>query len=206
MQAKKLHAVLAATMLAMPFCAQAASDINTGSGPNSTASAAVDFRITIPRVLFLQVGTGALLTDVATVNLIDFTVPAANLGTGPAGVNVVGGDVSPGVVTARLIGNNGDIAFNVTTGGALSNGAGDSISYSQITTTEAALPLVANLLSAPVLADGASTAITVGATNKVVNHGAQWTYAYANAAPVPAGTYGGVNVNNGRATYTATMP
>jgi hypothetical protein len=43
------------------------------------------------------------------------------------------------------------------------------------------------------------------AGGRVVNQAAVWTYTYLNDGIVPAGTYGGVNAQNGRVTYTATM-
>lgn len=195
--------LLAALALALPFAANAESDFTTGAGA-LTSNARVDFSIVIPKVLYLRVGTGTLLADNATIDLVTFTVPAANVGDATA-IAGTGGDLTAGVVTARLIGNNGDISLNVTTGGALSNGAGDSIAYSQITTTVSAL-VTATQLAAPTLTNGASPAITIPATAKVVNRDARWTYAYANAAVVPPGTYGSTVANNGRATYTASMP
>ena len=44
-----------AAALALPLLANAESQFNTAAGPSS-AVAKVDFQITIPRVLFLQVG------------------------------------------------------------------------------------------------------------------------------------------------------
>ncbi len=62
-------------------------------------------------------------------------------------------------------------------------------------------------LPAPVLANGASATILLTApASKIIVQDAKWTYTYANTTNPPAGTYGGVNVNNGRVTYTATMP
>ncbi len=51
----------------------------------------------------------------------------------------------------------------------------------------------------------ANVVLTAPAT-KLITQDAKWTFSYANAANVPAGTYGGVNVNNSRVIYTATMP
>ena len=51
----------------------------------------------------------------------------------------------------------------------------------------------------------ANVVLTAPAT-KVISQDAKWTFAYANTAIVPTGTYGGVNVNNSRVVYTATMP
>jgi len=197
--------LLAAAMLAaIPMAAQAESQFVAGTG---SASAKLDFRVTIPRVLFLRVGAGSDFADNATVNLIDFAPAAANLGNG-ASIAGTGGDLGAGAVTAKVIGNNGTITLLATTAGALSNGAaGDTISYSQITTTPTSLTS-ATVLAAPVLADGASAPVTLtpGAGTKVINRDARWTFGYANSAVVAPGTYGGVNTNNGRVTYTASMP
>jgi hypothetical protein len=63
------------------------------------------------------------------------------------------------------------------------------------------------VLAAPVLVNGNSGPIAIGpVAGKIVNRDAKWTYTYANSAPVAAGSYGGVGVNNGRVTYTATLP
>jgi hypothetical protein len=193
---------------AVPGVAMAESDVTTGTGSPLTASARVDFRITVPKVVYLRVGTGANLADDTTVNLIDFTVPAANLGDSTAvAAAAASGDLGSGAVTARVIGNNGTITFTSTTLGALGNGAGDTISYNQISTAAAVLTSAA-ALPAPALADAATTSTTltpnVGA--KVVNRDARWTYTYLNQTVAAAGTYGGVNTNNGRVTYTASMP
>ena len=103
-------------------------------------------------------------------------------------------------VFARLAQN----AFEQETG-ALSNGSGDSISYGQIATATAS-NTTATVLAHPALADGATTTISLSPVGKVVNQDAKWTYTYKNQNIVPPGTYGGVNVNNGRVTYTASMP
>ncbi len=207
MKYKQMKTVAAALALAVPLAAHAESNFQTGAGVLN-ATARVDFTIVIPRILFLQVGTGTPSANNATVNLITFNVPAASVGTGtPIAATAGSGDLGNGTVTARLIGNGGNVSLNVATLGALQNGSGDTISYAQITTTAAALAGVPLLLSPPALANGAGTAITVTAASRVVNHGARWTYSYLNAAPVGSGTYGGAGgVQNGRATYTATLP
>ena len=91
-----------------------------------------------------------------------------------------------------------------TTLGALGNGAGDTLSFAQIATAATTLTS-ATALAAPALADGATTTTTVPAAGKIVSRDARWTFSYLNAAPVPPGTYGGVGVNNGRVTYTASV-
>ena len=200
----KFKPLLAALAVTLPFAANAESDFITGAGTPLTATARVDFTIVIPKILYLRVGPGTNFADNTTIDSVVFTVPAANVGNGVA-VAGTGGDLTGGVVTARLIGNNGDISFRVTTGGALSNGTGDSINYSQITTTVAVLTSL-TALAAPTLTNGASAPITITATGKIVNRDASWTYAYANSAIVPPGTFGATIANNGQATYTASMP
>ena len=195
--------LVAALALALPVAANAESDFTTGAGA-LTANARVDFSIVIPKILYLRVGAGSALADNAAIDLISFTVPAANLGDAVP-IAGTGGDLTAGVVTARLIGNNGAVSLNVSTGGALANAAGDTIPYTQITTTVAVLTS-ATALAAPALANGAGTAISIPATLGIVNRDARWTYGYANANVVPPGTYGATVANNGRATYTATMP
>jgi len=208
MKQLSLHSLRIAATLAVlgaPLLANAESSLQTGGGALN-ATARLDFRITVPKVLFLHVGTGTSMANNGTINLIDFTVPAANVGDGSVISATAGsGDLGNGTVTARVIGNNGDVTLSSTTVGALGNGLGDTISYGQIATAAAVLTS-ATALAAPALADGATTNTVVPAAAKIVNRDARWTFSYLNAAIVPPGTYGGVNVNNSRVTYTASMP
>jgi hypothetical protein len=193
--------------LAVPQLALAESNINSGAGSPITASARLDFQITVPKVLFLQVGAGTNMAANATINQIAFSVPAANIGDGSSVAATAGsGDLGNGQVTAKVVGNNGTITFTSTTLGALGNGAGDTISYADIGTTVAA-NTSATPLAHPALADASTTTVTLTpASGKVINRDAKWTYAYANTAVAAPGTYGGVNTNNSRVTYTASMP
>ena len=211
---KSLLAVAAAT----PLLCQAESTFNgTGASP-STASAHVDFQISIPKFIFLNVGKGTGAIDAAgkfttppgslnTIDGITWTLLAGNVGTGVlAGT---GGDLGGGVETAILVANNGTVTLTSTTTGALSDAAGpgaDTISYAKIT-TNATTNHTATVLAAPALADGATTTLTITpAAGKVVAQDAKWAYTYANDFVPAAGTYGGVNTNNSRVTYTASVP
>ncbi|HET9580880.1 MAG TPA: hypothetical protein VFP44_23850 [Usitatibacter sp.] len=199
-----LRAAIAAAV-AVPLFVHAESTFLNAAGALS-ATAHVDFQITIPKVLFLQVGTGSNMATNAAIDLVSFTVPAASLGNGTAVAATSGGDLGNGIVTAKVVGNNGDITLTSSTAGALTNGAaGDTISFTQINTT-AAFNSTPTTLAAPALADGAVTSTTVTATNKVVNQDAKWTYTYKNQFVQAPGTYGGAGINNGRVTYTASMP
>lgn len=202
----KFQSTLLATALlaVLPLAANAESNYTTGAGAIS-ASAKLDFQVVVPKILSLRVGTGANFTNNPAVDMITFTVPAANVGNSTAVVGT-GGTTGPSGVTASLVGNGGNISLKADTVGAMNNGAAlETISFGQISTTSsnpAGLP-------APTLVDGAATlasTVTVNATNKVVNQTATWTYSYANSVTPAAGTYGGAGINNGRVTYTASMP
>jgi hypothetical protein len=104
-----------------------------------------------------------------------------------------------------VVANHGNVTLSSTTLGRLSDGAGDTISYATIRTTASKLTTV-QVLAAPALANGATRTVTIAAAGKIVQRDAKWAYTYRNATVPPAGTYGGVNTNNGRVTYTASVP
>lgn len=207
LRSKMIKTAVLAALVAAPMLANAESAFTTGAGSPITAAAHLDFQITIPKILFLQVGTGTNMAANATINQIAFSVPAANVGDGTVIAATAGsGDLGNGTVTAQVIGNNGTVTFTSQTVGALGNGSGDTISYGQIATAAAALTS-ATVLAHPTLADAATTTVTLTpASGKVINRDAKWTYTYTNSAVVAPGTYGGVNTNNSRVTYTASMP
>jgi hypothetical protein len=195
----------------LPLAALAESSVQTGAATASPgATAHVDFQITIPKVLYLRVGTGSsyttgTLATNAAVDQIQFAPAAAAVGNGTA-VAATGGDLTGGVETAAIVSNSGTVTLNATSTGALSNGAASTIAFTQITTTSSTLT-TATALPAPVLSNGVSSNVILTApANKVISQDAKWTYSYANSTTPAAGTYGGVNVNNSRVTYTATMP
>jgi hypothetical protein len=202
-----IKSVLAAAAVAAPMLAMAESNFQTGAGP-LTATAHVDFQITIPKFLFLRVGTGTGTAaggyaTLATIDEITWAPTAAQVGGGTlAGT---GGDLNTGTETAVVVANNGNVTLSSTTTGPLSDGAGDTISYTTITTT-ASHNTTTTTLAPPALADGATTTTTLTAVGKVVQQDAKWAYTYANATSPPAGTYGGINTNGGRVTYTASLP
>ena len=205
-----LKALAGAAVVMLPLTASAESTFSTGAAA-LTSTAHVDFQVTIPKILYLRVGTGSAypttLSSIGTTDLLTFSPAAAVVGNGTAVVGA-GGDLTGGVETAAIISNSGNVTLNATATGALSDGAaGDTIAYSQITTTAAALTGTYTLLPAPVLTNATSANVVLTApASKVITADAKWTYAYANTTTPPAGTYGGINTNNGRVTYTATMP
>lgn len=212
---KKLLLVTALAAIA-PLAAQAESNFVTGTGTLS-ASAKLDFVITIPKVLFLQVGTGTSNAANATVNDITFAVPAGNVGNGTA-VAGTGGDLAGGGVTVRVLGNSGTVSLGNTVTGPLSSGvSGDpTVPWSDIVVTAGALATtttgftnaaIAHPAFNTAAAGGASTTpTTLAASGGLVRREGSWTFAYANTATLPAGTYGSNAANNGIVTYTATAP
>ena len=194
-----------------PLLGHAESNFTTGAGSPLSATARVDFQITIPRFIFLRVGTGTGTVAGGfgvngTVDLITFAPAAASVGNGVA-VAGTGGDLGGGVETAVVVANNGNVTLSSTTLGALNDGSGDTISYATIKAAVSKLT-TAQALPAPALADGATTSVVVAGKGKgkVVQRDAKWAYTYANATKPPGGNYGGVNTNNGRVTYTASIP
>jgi len=193
--------------------AHAESNFVSGDTGSLTATAHLDLVVTIPRILYLRVGTGTDYTNAGTVDLINFTVPAASIGKGTA-VAGTGGDLSGGAVTVRVMGNGGDITLNSSTTGPLTNGnASQQIGWNRITVASAPLATTTANFTNGTLAHptfnatgGAGSSVLLPSTNKMVQQEAKWTYSYANADVVAAGTYGGAGINNGRVTYTATMP
>jgi hypothetical protein len=200
--------LISVAVVTLPLIASAESNFQTGTASPLTATAHVDFQITIPKFLFLRVGTGTGTAaggygTLATINEITWAPTAAQVGTGVlAGT---GGDLAGGVQTAVVVANNGNVTLSSTTSGPLSDGAGDTISYTKISTA-ASHNTTTTTLAPPALADGATTTTTLTAVGKIVQQDAKWTYTYLNNTSPPAGTYGGVNVNAGRVTYTASVP
>jgi hypothetical protein len=206
-----LKSLVGAGALMLPLMSFAESNVQTGTATASPgATAHVDFAIVIPKILYLRVGSGSAyttgaLTSVNTTDLITFS-PAVGAVGNSTPVAGTGGDLPGGGETAAIVSNSGSVTLNATAGGALSDGAGDSIPFTQITTASATLTS-GTALPAPVLTNGTSSNVVIAApATKFITQDAKWTYSFANTAVVPGGTYGGVNVNNGRVVYTATMP
>lgn len=185
-----------ALALATPLLASAESQLVIGGG---SATARLDFRVVIPQVLYLAVGTGsaALSTD-GTIDTVtfDYSSNAVAVGTGaPAGSS------TGNVVPVRVLGNNGAITLTAATTGALTNATGDTIPWTEISalSSDGAFPSPV----IPATGTGAGSPLTTTLGTKITSRTANWTFSYANSAVVAPGTYG---TTNGRVTYTATMP
>lgn len=203
MAASKLTKLAMAIVLALPAIASAESTFNSGAGSPITASARLNFTVTVPKVIYLRVGTGGTgLASNTTVDGVVITVPAANVGDGTAIAS------TPASVPVRVVGNNGNITLTAVTAAAgLANAAGDTIPFSQIVGTSS--DATAGGLAHPVFnGTGGSSSVTVtpNVTTKVTDRTANWSFTYANVAVVPPGTYGGTVAAGGQVTYTASMP
>lgn len=206
-------ALLAGLAAAVQAPAHAESQVVSGSSGTLTATAHLDLIVTIPRVLYLRVGTGTEYANSASIDMVSFAVPAASVGNGTP-VAGTGGDLGSGAVTVRVMGNGGDITLNSSTTGPLNNGTtSQQIGWDQITVASGALAnTTANFNNGSIThpsfnpTGGAGASVLLPASNKMVRQEGKWTYSYANNNVVAAGTYGGAGVNNGRVTYTATMP
>jgi hypothetical protein len=204
-------AVMTATAMTLPLMAHAESNVATGAA-NLTATAHVNFAVVIPKVLYLRVGSGSTYTgttpslaSLATIDTVTFSPAVGTVGNGTA-VAGTGGDLNNGVETAAIVSNSGSVTLIATATGALSDGAGDTIPYTQITTAATALTST-TALPAPVLSNTTSNSVVLTApASKLITQDAKWTFGYANSVTAPAGTYGATVANNGQITYTATMP
>jgi len=206
---------LAAFLALIPPVATAESNLATGTGPLST-TAKLDFQVTIPRMLFLQVGADPATptTDDTSVSTIDFIVASSQVGNGSVIDATPGsGSRGNGIVTARVIANDGQVTLTSLTQGALQSaapGSTDTIPWSEIATTVNGLSNGLGQLPHPGLASGLSTVTLVPSSGKVTQLEAEWAYKYLNTKTFGAGTYGdttsGTGSRNGRVIYTASMP
>lgn len=182
------------------FAVHAETTTVTGGGALS-APAHLDFAVVVPRFLTFRVGTNG-----ATIDLITFTVPGANVGDATP-IAGTGGDAGGGsAANVAVKGNGGQITItesNNGTGTGLQHATlTDTISFTEIATTSSD----AVNLNAPALSNaGGNTATPVLNSSNVTNRTAVWTYSYLNTTIPSAGTYG-TSAKGGRVTYTASMP
>lgn len=172
------------------FAAQAESTLSSGAAAGLAASARLEFRVVVPTILFMQVDTGTNFANNATIDLVDFNVPTADVGTG----NPTPG-LSSAPVTARVVTNGNSVSLTARgSAGGLTNGA-QSIPWSQI------MAAAGGSLPHPAIGDGvAGAASTLVASAGVLDRSSTWSFSYRNSNTLPAGNYGG------QVTYTAALP
>lgn len=172
--------------LALLFCyaasAKAESQTIIGGG---SAVVRLDFRITIPTILHLQVGSLAATVDRITFPVTDLPGTGAVAGTS-SGTNPVP------VRVAALVGAATNVTLTADSSTALDDGSGNNIPFTEILWT----------------ASGSFTGNTFNGTNNQQldqfigpgNRTGTYTFSYANANYYPNGTY------DGTVTYTLTSP
>lgn len=197
---KKHILVIALSLVSLvTLSAHAESNFVVGTG---TAAAKLDFRVIVPRILFLGVGTGATgtaLTNNTTVDRLDFdlSATAATIGNGTAIAPTAntGGFTGTGTpIPVRVRGNNGQIVLTSTNSGDLVSGS-DTIPFSEIISTSSSSDL-----DVPAASGGSTNPVFNAGSTKVTSRSANWTFTYANTLTPAAGEY------NGTVTYTASMP
>jgi len=178
----------AVAAVALPVTARAESRVTTGSG-TINAQARVDFSITIPRFIFLQVGTGTLLANNTAIDAISFAPGVSVIGNNTP-VTGAGGNLGSGGVTVRIIGNAGNVSLGASGPANLTSGA-NTIPWTQISTA------ITGGATHPTIN---GTNANFGASNGVVNINGSWVYSYLNSVTPAAGTF------TGQVQYTATTP
>jgi hypothetical protein len=220
---KNFLLIAAAAAALAPFASQAESNFVTVANGSTTppAVAKLNFKIVVPKVLFLQVGAGSSMATLGTVNTVEFNVPGASIGSGPVGgVAGTGGDLANGGVTVRVLGNSGDVSLSNKTLGRLINtgvSGAPTVPWTDIIVTPGPLATTTtdydNVTPLPhppfnntdLIGGTSATATLLTASGGLVRREGSWTFAYANTKVLPAGTYGDVT-GNGEVTYTATAP
>lgn len=180
-----------------------ATQVTDATAPFS-ATGTLRVSVIINGFLRLRVGTNS-----AAINLIQFSPAAGNVGSA-APIAGTGGDASGGTAVNVLVqGNRNQITITPTnSSGGLGIGTGVAadgrINYNQIQTVSSD----PTNLPAPILSNAGGSAVLPVPTVApgITNRAAVWTFAYLNQTIPSSGTYGGVNLNGSRVTYTATMP
>ena len=175
------------------FAAWAESNVTMAPAPVVFASARLDQRVTVPRVIFLRIGTGTNYANNAVRDRVTFTVTPGNFASGTP----ITGTPSVGPIVAHVLSNGGDVSFRARgTNGGLNAGGGNRIAWTQIVPASSS-----GTLPHPAIGNGvAGPVTTLLAAAGIVDRSATFTFNYSNSTPVAAGTY------NGRVTYTASLP
>jgi hypothetical protein len=207
-----LTAIFSVVALA-PVLSSAESTTITPAVVGSAPAARVDFTVLVPPVIYIRIGTGNAIAAAnnTTTDSLNFTVPGANVGDSSS-IAGTGGDLTAGAVTVRVFSNKGtNVSLNSSVTGALSNGTGDSIPWSEINVASGALGAptagYTSGITHPTFSatTGSGTATTLAATGTLVRFEDKWTFTYKNTTTPVGGTYGSSVANNGRVTYTATQ-
>jgi len=170
--------------LAFLFSYVGSANAESSSSGGAATSVHLDFRVTIPTILYLAVGTTG-----ATIDRVSFTVPDLP-GTGAVAGTSSGTNPVP-VRVAALVGAASTVTLRADSSAGLSDGSGHTIPFTEISWS----------------ASGFTGTTFSGANNQQLdqftgpgNHTGTYAFSYANANYYPTGTY------NGAVTYTLSSP
>jgi len=205
MMKRNILAVAVGAALALNAFSAFAESSSAAGGAGASTSANLDFRLTIPKFLRLQVGTAG-----ATIDRIDFTPTVSQLATTPSTVvsgTAASGDLGNGSVTVTVQANPNTDVVNLTyttTAAALSDGGTNTVPWSTIKVATSGAD-AASLTHPAALADGSAGDVNVVApltvTAGVINLSAVWTYTWDDAGTIYAAA-----AYNGRVAYKIATP
>ena len=197
---RNILAAAVGAALALNAISALAESTSAAGGTGGSTSARLDFTLTVPKFLSLQVGSAGA----GSIDTITFNPAVAQLGTGV--------DIAGGVVAVTVLANPGADTVNLTyrttdAGGtglaALSDGA-NTVPWSTIGVTSDSV-----ILTHPGnLTDGSAADVNLLApvpkTAGVINLTANWTYVWNDAGTVYAGSAAGGYT--GRVAYRLATP
>jgi hypothetical protein len=188
------------------------AEMQTTTAPNSnttqavSASARLDFNLSIGKFLFFRVGSGTFPSTSSTVDTVTFNAaPSIPASPGNGNSQSISWNGSAPAFTANnatlpveVRSNAGQISIRATASTPLSSGTVTlPLSDIKITSSDSNLP-------APLVpASGTGAAVNVTGTsfaNLITERNANWTFSYLPSAPPTAGVYQGV------ITFTASSP
>lgn len=178
-----------AVLLCAAPAAHAASNFATAPSGTLSTSVNLQFSITIPRFVFLRVGSAG------AVNTLIYS-PTVTQIVNSTGVLATGGDTGSGNsdVTVQVRGNAGNVTLTAVTGTPNLTNGGNAMPWTTLTATSPT-----GTITAPPFNSG-STVLT--AVSGVVNQSGSWRYTWTNPVNTvyASGTYAGT------VTYTAATP
>jgi predicted RecA/RadA family phage recombinase len=184
---RRMHATLVFGLcLALLFCYAGNAKADSSSG-NPTAVAHLDFRVTIPQIVYLQVGTVGGTTDRVTFAVTDLP------GTGAVAGTSNGANPVP-VRVAALVASGATVTLKADSSTALSDGASHNIPFTEISWVAGGTGGFNNG------AFNGNAAQQIEQFTGSGDHQGNYTFSYANDTYYPTGTY------NGTVTYTLSTP
>ncbi len=202
------HLALVVALAAVSTFAQAESRLSAATSGQITANAKITVSVTVPKILYLRVGTAGATQDVVNFVVgpsgltgvpVTDTAFAGAVPVGPGSVTVTDTDASAGAagaISAQLWSNTGTATLSCTST-AIGSGA--------VTLPKADFKVTSTAGATALLHPGGDLSctgagVTVGAAGGAGAFASTWNYSYNPTTLPPAGTY------TGTVTYTAVQP